>query len=55
MVRLDSSGSDKGPEVEDQKLNNQFSFVERATQTNNHRMKVRHISISISCITSYTV
>ena len=40
MVRLDSTGSDKGPEVEDQKLNNQFSFVERATQTSNHKMKV---------------
>ena len=38
--RRDSNASDKS-EDGDQKLTNQFSFVERATQTMNNALKVR--------------
>ena len=47
MVRLDSMASDKGEEEEDQKLNNQFSFVERATQTINNTIKVNKLKESM--------
>ena len=40
--RRDSNASDKS-EDGDQKLTNQFSFVERATQTMNNALKVRGV------------